>query len=475
LLFDGTAFAQLASFNGQVGVMLDVMKFELQIDSSSANPRANRDKATASEGASGQASTPLGKPTAPEISLSDLHRQVKRDLLAKEVQTSPTYSYQWMAAQAGHIALGLLIVLWVWWTGQIFDPGQSSWIPVVGAEIGRWFAEAGQWIDSIAGKNGIPPVKLPWIGFCVAAIFISALEVYDYVKASRKLERLFNAARDRKDLRDNVGAAIYYVLLGAGIALAALLSWTPWLGLLIPILIVAPAFYWLRQKMRFQQIGLPFLFRLPEFKLDGFPPGVAKMIDDFIRTSGDLSPKHIAIVGELGTGKTNLAVGIATEGAFNGKKGRYLTLSKLRQIAPMSKEPDPPRNLVFWPWREAQILVIDDVVSADSPEQLKKVLQVELGRVLESMRLRYTVWCLGANTTDSDRWIDALRSDFVKDESDLLIVILEKSREQDDRVVGKFRRGADSGVKPPFRDDAAHPFRDDLAHRSEMMSPTIPG
>jgi len=451
--------------------MLDVIESDRRIDNS---------RAIGGRLPSRQVFVQSDQPTAPDIGLGDVLHQVKRDLLAKEVQTSPTYSYQWMADQAGHIGLGLLIVLCTWWARQFADPGQWSWIPIVGAFLGSLCAQIGQLIDSIAVKVGISSAALSdlpvWIGFAIAVVSISLLELYDYWQASKKLETLFDATRDRTDLRQNVGAAIGYVSFGAVVAVLALLSFPPllmvpfvlltaffpwllrrlpdWLRqktllrqialLILSPLLLARADHWLRQKMRFQQAGLPFLFRLPEFKLDGFSREDAQQIDDFIRTSGDASPKHIAIIGEIETGKTMLAVGIGTEASFSKKKVRYLTFSKLTQIAHLRKEPDPPRNLVFWPWQESQILVIDDVVSGllhskvDSPEQLQEQLQSDLGDALQSIRRRYTVWCLGAEV--SNKWIEALREGSGIDKRDLIIIKLQKHPHKPDRVFGRMHR-----------------------------------
>ena len=344
------------------------------------------------------------KPTTPHISFWDILRQTRKDLFGKEVQTSPTYSYQWIADQAGHIGLGTVFVLCTWWI-------------------------AGWWTGSYS-------VKWAWIGFFATAILISAIELWDYWDASGRLDRLFDATCDREDLRKNVFAAIWYVVLGAAVALSALASWSPLLLFFVPVSIVVPALYWLPQKIRFQQVGLPFLFRLPEFKLKGFLRTQAEEIDGFVRTSGDSNAKHIAIIGALGSGKTSLAVGIATEGAFNRKKGRYITLSKLRQIAHLATEPKPPPNMLFWPWRQSQILVVDDVVSAvpnstaDTPDQLRAALKIDLGHILPSLRQRHTVWCLGAEVEDSGRWVEAFKEGTGIREKDLLVVTLKNAKDE---------------------------------------------
>src|SRR5215470_20171078 len=151
--------------------MLDVIESDRRIDNS---------RAIGGRLPSRQVFVQSDQPTAPDIGLGDVLHQVKRDLLAKEVQTSPTYSYQWMADQAGHIGLGLLIVLCTWWARQFADPGQWSWIPIVGAFLGSLCAQIGQLIDSIAVKVGTSSAALSdlpvWIGFAIAVVSISLLE-----------------------------------------------------------------------------------------------------------------------------------------------------------------------------------------------------------------------------------------------------------------------------------------------------------
>src|SRR5262249_24978674 len=175
--------------------------------------------------------------TRPDITFKQIGTQVWNDLATKEVQTSPTYSYQWMADQAGHMAIGMAVVLLTWPFGGIW----------------------------------------PVIGFIVVVIGASLLELLDYRQACRKIGLPFNATRDREDLRENASIAVYYMALGGLFALSALmLDKSPTslpmivrvvvMFIVFAIAIVFPAFFWLRQKILFQQIGLPFLFRLPEFK-----------------------------------------------------------------------------------------------------------------------------------------------------------------------------------------------------------------
>ena len=50
---------------------------------------------------------PFG-PSAPQLTLKNLRDQFWADVYGKEVQTTATYSYTWVADQFGHICLGLI-------------------------------------------------------------------------------------------------------------------------------------------------------------------------------------------------------------------------------------------------------------------------------------------------------------------------------------------------------------------------------
>jgi hypothetical protein len=310
-----------------------------------------------------------------------------------------------MADQAGHIAIGMLFVLIAWSLGELLRLQLNR-------ELGAWPSFA---------------------GFVVLFAWATYKEHKDYSEASAKIGDVFDSTRDRKDLLQNAAIAVYYMCLGGVIALSTLFASVMLNRLSYPlpvliflfvamfiglvVLIIAPAFfYWLEQKIRFQQIGLPFLFRLPEFRHPELKGEVASKIDQFIENSGNGLGKHIAIVGTLNSGKTTLAVGIATESSFRGKKACYLTFDKLQQIVASGQEPKAPRNTLLWPWKHSQILIIDDVTAgipnsdAEHPEQLARELKVLRPNALDAIKERNTVWCLGADLSEADKWIDTLKN-----------------------------------------------------------------
>jgi hypothetical protein len=283
------------------------------------------------------------------------------------VQTSPTYSYQWMADQMGHLAIGLLFTL-----------------------VGAWILPA-TWPGAL-------------VGAVAALVFAVAKELRDWIAESGKIKATyFDDRRNRSDIRNNALFASYYMVCGAVLGLAALSGWAAWISIPIAVvLIVAPAAYWLRQKLRFQQAALPYLYRLPEFE----PPEgclddtACKAVNELVSGRAE-RPRCFVIAGPLNSGKTSLAVGIGTEAAFHGRKVRYATLSKLRQLAETvdGAEPASPRNMKWWPIRESELLIVDDVAglyATASRPGIETTLHQLGNDFLRGIGLRDTVWCLEA-------------------------------------------------------------------------------
>jgi hypothetical protein len=336
---------------------------------------------------------------APGIAFKDVWWQFRADIFSKEVQTSPTYSYQWMACQTGHIGLGMV----------------------------AFFAIAG------AGA-AVSPIELPSWAYLAAVAALAALkEGCDLYTTNRKIQTTFNARLDKRNVALDALLAVVYMVLGAAFAYGIVEHWPAWTVIPWLVPVVAIVRWCLPQKMYFQQAGLPFLFRLPEFTAPVAETGVG-LINGFTAAVGSETQQHLAIFGRLETGKTSLAVGIGTEAAFAGKVVRYLTFTKLCEIG-LGEEPPAPRNTRLWKWRDSELLILDDVVGGlrlfgkgrgvSPADSLKSVL----GELAGSLAGRQVIWVIDGNdSADAAQWISAIRTLLGSHRAKLAWVVLEKTR-----------------------------------------------
>lgn len=244
---------------------------------------------------------------APKITIRDLLCQFKRDVYGKEVQTTSTYSYTWMADQVGHICLGIV--------------------------IGFLLTAISYLIGSKAPQ---------WALFPIGSIMVSLYELSTYLSSVRDATGRFRL--DDKCLRDNALIAVVYMIIGVGASFAFQQSgWWVLISLLALIflaVILAPP--WLRQKIIWQKAALPYLFQLADAKPSiGIKP--AKELQDLIDRgppTRETPPDQIIVGGPIGSGRTPLAAGIGTEFAFKKAKVRYLSLDTLLECAARSSSSD---------------------------------------------------------------------------------------------------------------------------------------
>ena len=269
--------------------------------------------------------SPVAVPAA-RIGWREIGQQFKADMLSKEVQTSATYSYQWVACETGHLGLGLVAFFAV-------------------RSLSRWLFG---WPD--------------WLALLLVAAAAIGKEIYDVYETNKAIGNAFDARLDKRTVRVDALLAVLYMVAGAVLAFGVADNWPFWSYLLCLAPLVAVTPWALSQKMYFQQAGLPYLFRLPEFAAP-LDRAAVVVIKDFLRDVGRPQPRHLVVLGPLRAGKTSLVVGIGTEAAFMSKVVRYLSFAKLCEIG-MGAEPPAPRNTVLWWWRQSQLVIIDDVARA---------------------------------------------------------------------------------------------------------------
>jgi hypothetical protein len=306
----------------------------------------------------------------------------------KDVQDAITASYVWMADQIGHLALGLVPTLLACWL-----------------------------ISAFGLAEGVQAVAFAAAALLIWAYWLSK-ERADYRETRQRAQGVFPF--DSADVLWNVKTALLYFGIGGALAAAAFVSF--WLMLAALALALYPAlrvaFWWLRRKLAFQQAGLPYLFRLANFG-GGLDPGLMGPISLLASLKerkvcfwdvmlgrdpvpdGDPGIRHIVVAGPLGAGKTSLAVGIGTEFAFALGIGRYVTATKLMQFATAPAGPagalEHEDGRWLWPWREADLLLIDDVdAGATRPEDFVAAMTGSSGAApLGWLAEKRSVWVVG--------------------------------------------------------------------------------
>jgi hypothetical protein len=324
-------------------------------------------------------------PRPPLITLKELWKQFKADVYGKEVQSAATYSYMWMADQMGHICVGILVnyvFTYLFW--------KYLW-PFLG-----WDA------DSYA-----PAVA----GLVAAIVLVGAWELSTYRSSEQAGTGLFPLGREL--LRDNAVIATMYMVIGAFVGFGFNLG-ADFFGLAFLLFCTFVAVWlaprWLRQKIIWQKAALPYLARLADVERS-MGPDVAKALQKLIDDGAPpaTKPTQIIIGGPVGSGRTQFAAGIGTEFAFNKIKTRYISVQSLLEFAAATrpaKYPDDygPINVSYWPWSEAQVIIIDDIGPLIAPqrdqsaailEHFRNILNQELKPIAGVLAKCHTVWVIG--------------------------------------------------------------------------------
>jgi len=324
-------------------------------------------------------------PSAPNITSKDLLRQFWADAYGKEVQTAATYSYTWLADQFGHICLGIII-----------DFLATLLCGFVMVELGLR--------PKLHLNTGLVP------GLLLTVCIVSYWEWSAYRSSVKQATGAFPL--DTKLLRNNALVAAGYMALGAVLGFAFHLP-APWAlsiaaAVVVVAILLAPP--WLRQKIIWQKASIPYLFRLADAA-----PTVkdrdARILQSLIDGGAPpiTSPYQVVVGGPIGSGRSSIAAGIGTEFAFKQNKVRYLGLDSLLEFATNvtgnSYPDDPgPTTISYWPWSEAQVVIIDGVgplIAANEPgreanlERFNRLLQSDLKSVAGVLKRCHTVWVIG--------------------------------------------------------------------------------
>lgn len=350
-------------------------------------------------------------------SLKEVAQQCYYDWFGKDVQQTPTVSYVWTADQFGHFGLGFQLTFVIGWilTAIFTDlPAWQTAIIAAGLNIALWVFK----------------------------------EVTDIVRERKRQGPVFPL--NTRELWWNVATALFFIGAGAIVAGAAGMGGgMAALKALLVLLLIATVLviWWVRRKMTFQQVGLPFLFRLTNL-CSKFTDGDAGYRETVIALSTPDSVakapppiRHVLVTGSVASGKTCLACGIGTEYAFRLGIARYTTLTKLFEAAadclPKTAPDKPHKQLeeqdgrVLWPWRDVDLLIVDDVDAllvepplpaydnapyveaavtkrTDDQISLREIVRHQLTIVgIERFKGRRTVWVV-SDPQEAEAWRDTI-------------------------------------------------------------------
>ena len=361
--------------------------------------------------------------TSRSVSTREVLCQVWNDFTDKEVQAGYTYTYIWMANQVGHFTLGFLPTI------------LASW-------LFRWFG------CEPVDEGHSPP--LLWFAL-VSAAFWGVKEIRDVVRAKRGAAgHVFPV--NVWDLWRNAGTAVYFFWTGILVAVLGLFSGL--LGLIVFVLLSAvavlvPARYWLPRRLCFQRAHLPRVARLADFtgQLSARPRRLsARNIESFLEAAKanrvDV-PCHLLVFGEVGTGRTYLAVAIGTEHSFEVRRVRYLTWTKLLESAVSDPTSGVQDGALVWPWMSVDILILDDMVDQSGTvgpellEEKRKELRDLPDPARNALRKQRVVWVFGSiedGMPAPEEWIGLLRRELNMEPGRFGCIELEAPRQPRPKV-----------------------------------------
>jgi hypothetical protein len=270
------------------------------------------------------------------ISAKKVWAQIKFDLIGKDSYRGVSLTYSWLANQFGHFSLAFITTFALYHVLLHF---------------------------TCVTKPAF------WAGICIAVAwfifecfnFLGPLLFKKSKHASKNTSGNYTFKPDWKNISYDTATDVVFFGIGAFSMSLSLASNNTILYLLLVLILIAlyPIRDWYLIKMYQQAAGYPFQFRLSQWN-NTIDTTQKQAIIDFINTNE--SGKHLLIFGANNAGKTSLSVAIANERSIKHNSCSYTTAIKLISLF---YEPnintDAPKSLDLWAWRNASLLIIDDV------------------------------------------------------------------------------------------------------------------
>jgi len=321
--------------------------------------------------------------------------QIKFDLIGKDSYRGVSLTYSWLANQLGHFSLAFIPTFALYHVllrfTYIAKPAFWSGIAIAGA----WFVfECFNFLGPLLFKKSKQATKNASGGYT----FKPDWKNITYDTTTDVL--FFTIGAFSMSLSLVYNTTVLYVLLG------------------LILLVLYPIKDWYLTKMYQQAAGYPFQYRLSQWN-NTINATQKQAIIDFVNTSE--TGKHLLIFGANNTGKTSLSVAIANERSIKHRSCSYTTAIKLMSLFYEEDiDVNAPKSLDLWAWRNASLLIIDDVNpgiettnSIIHPETFFTFLNNQtLGNSnANALKNNSAIWVLGNSQSDEDisiKWVSIL-------------------------------------------------------------------
>jgi hypothetical protein len=325
------------------------------------------------------------------ITLKDIFKQFKADLIGKDSYRGVTLTYSWLANQFGHISLGFIpSTILFFFLKKDIDPEN-------------------------AGIKAATYVTIAWICF----------ELYNFLgplllkkKSTSKLFYISGSDYQFQPAWWNIAYDTFtdlcFFAFGAFLSAEILVCFhkgdtSLFTGILVAlgISLVVHGRYWFLTKMYEQAAQFPFQYRLSQFDL---PISETAKRSILFWLADNHKAKHLLIFGGVNCGKTSLSVGIANEKAIQHQSVSYTTATKLISMFFTPPQTDQ-QNAYPWNWQNCSYLVVDDINPGDPVKeviipaeyflQLMDTYPSENEANRQVFRNTSVIWVLGSD--DSER------------------------------------------------------------------------
>ncbi|MBX2952776.1 MAG: ATP-binding protein [Leadbetterella sp.] len=335
------------------------------------------------------------------ITYKQILRQLKADLIGKDSYRGVTLTYSWLANQFGHFSLGYIPVLMINALMTRFAPHWSC------PERKAALIVSGIWL-LFELYNFLGPLLFNKVSDSDRLYLPSGKK---YVFPPQWSNIAFDTFTDLLFFWIGAFSASLFLHYSGPVLL---------LVLVLVLLTIYPAYRWYLTKMFLQYARLPVQFRLSQWYGD-LDKGGIKRVSDYINQSRKSAGNHLLILGGRRTGKTLLAMGIATEMAIRHASCSNYTAIKLFDLLDLDEDAiRKTEGNEVWTWRSASLLFIDDINSGEplsteaylSPENILLLLESQVNGIpnTETLRNKNVIWVVSINSADSGmKWTDMLR------------------------------------------------------------------